>query len=468
MVTADHDGRGDLALGHELVEEQPGLVALAVAQPADARGQALELHVLLRGVDPLVQVLVVREELLDRVVRDLDVLGVAGERHPAEGAEALAEQRADVRRDEARELEGAGVAGVAGLVADRVAVVEDLGALVLELDHRLDLRGHGLLGLLGEAHGIGLGLGIPLLHGELRGQVGQGIVRGGLVGHDVHGDLARAVAAQQLREHVRGVAHVAHGQRAVLVLGRHDLGEGGVQVRLHLVQVALGLAALEARLVHVDDEAGAAVQRHGERLGAAHAAAAAGDGQGAGQGGLGDAALLVHLAGDGVERLVGALQDALRGDVDPGPGGHLAVHHEALVLELAELGPRGPVAHQVGVGDQHARGPLVGAEDTHRFAGLDQQGLVVLELLEGLHDGVERLPAASRTAGAAVDHQVVRTLSDLRVQVVHEHAQGRFGLPALGADLGAAGCADGAGVGQCHEVPPGAGRSGAREAADGE
>ena len=45
----------------------------------------------------------------------------------------------------------------------------------------------------------------------------------------------------------------------------------------------------------------------------------------------------------------------------------------------AELLPGRPVADQVGVGDQHARRPLVGAEDADRLARLHEQRLVVLE-----------------------------------------------------------------------------------------
>jgi hypothetical protein len=37
------------------------------------------------------------------------------------------------------------------------------------------------------------------------------------------------------------------------------------------------------------------------------------------------------------ERLVSALQDVLRGDVDPASGSHLAVHGEAQFFERAEL-----------------------------------------------------------------------------------------------------------------------------------
>ena len=48
VVAADDDGRLDLARAHQLVERQPRLVALAVAEPADARRQPLELHALVR------------------------------------------------------------------------------------------------------------------------------------------------------------------------------------------------------------------------------------------------------------------------------------------------------------------------------------------------------------------------------------------------------------------------------------
>ena len=77
VVAADDDGRGDLALGDEPVEQLPGLVTLAVAQPADARGQALELDELTGGVEPAVQVLVLGEQFLERGVGDGDVLRVA-------------------------------------------------------------------------------------------------------------------------------------------------------------------------------------------------------------------------------------------------------------------------------------------------------------------------------------------------------------------------------------------------------
>src|SRR6478609_82507 len=92
--------------------------------------------------DPLVQAVVVGEEVEHGLVRGRDVARVARERSPAERTLALAEERTDVGRHEPREVERPVVAAEPGLVADRVAVVEDLGAGVLELDHRLDVLGH--------------------------------------------------------------------------------------------------------------------------------------------------------------------------------------------------------------------------------------------------------------------------------------------------------------------------------------
>src|SRR5699024_4537718 len=91
----------DLAFGDEAVEQQARLVALLVAEPADAGRRSFELDVLVGGVEPRSQVLVVREEFLQSLVGDLDVLGVAGQRDPAEGSEALAEEGTDVGGDEA-------------------------------------------------------------------------------------------------------------------------------------------------------------------------------------------------------------------------------------------------------------------------------------------------------------------------------------------------------------------------------
>ena len=391
------------------------------------------------------------EQLEDRLVGRGDVGGVAGERRPAERALALAEQRPDVRRHEARELEGPVVAALARLVADRVAVVEDLGALVLELDHRAHMGGHRLLGALGEADRVLGALGLPVLEGNLRRQVEQRVVRRGLVGDDVDG----GVHLEQLREHHRGVAEDADRQRPPRVAGldRHPhrlLERGSLDVEVAVVD-----PALDAGRVALDADHDAVVHRHGQRLRAAHATEAGGHGDGPGQ------RAVEPLVGDGGERLEGALEDALGADVDPRAGGHLAVHGQAEVLEPAELLPVGPVADQVGVGDQHPRRPLVGLHHADRLAGLHEHRLVVGQRGEGPHEGVVRLPVAGRLAGAAVDDEVLGTLGVLGVEVVHQHPQRRLGLPRPRGQLGAVRGVDGEPFVQAlghapHPTPPGA------------
>src|SRR5204863_3987763 len=92
-----------------------------------------------------------------------------------------------------------------------------------------------------------------------------------------------------------------------------------------------------AGLVDLDREADPVVHRDRQRLGAAHAPEPGGQDDVTRQR---PAEVLPGELGEGLE---GALEDALRPDVDPGPGGHLAIHHQALALELAEDVPRRPL-----------------------------------------------------------------------------------------------------------------------------
>jgi hypothetical protein len=136
------------------------------------------------------------------------------------------------------------------------------------------------------------------------------------------------------------------------------------------------------------------------------------------------------LAGEFGEGLVGPLEDALRADVDPRPGGHLAVHRQAQRLQPPELLARRPVRHEEGVGEQHARRILVRREDADRLAAPDQQRLVVPEPPQLAHDRVERRPGARRPPAAAIDDEVLGALGDLGVEVVQQHPQRRLLLPA--------------------------------------
>ena len=257
-------------------------------------------------------------------------------------------------------------------------------------------------------------------------------MRRGLVGDEVGGDAA----AHELGVDVGGVAEQADAQGPLRGHGLSGQAQRLVERLGGDVEIGRLEAAPDAVRVDLDAERHAAGHGDGQRLGAAHAAEAGRQDEAAGQVGA-----VVLLAG-GREGLVGALEDALRADVDPDAGGHLPVHRQAQGVQAPELVPVGPVGHQVGVGDEHPWGHLVGLEDAHGLAALHEQRLVVLEAAQGGDDGVEARPVARRLAGAAVDDELLRRLGDLGVEIVHEHAQGGFLLPALAADLRAAGGTD--------------------------
>jgi hypothetical protein len=74
--------------------------------PADTRRQALEADALAGHIQPVVQVFVIGDDLFHFGVGFVDILRVAGQGNPAERADAAAEQRADIGRNEAREIKG--------------------------------------------------------------------------------------------------------------------------------------------------------------------------------------------------------------------------------------------------------------------------------------------------------------------------------------------------------------------------
>ena len=142
MIAADHDRRADLPIADHLVEREAEPVALAEANPADARGQALERDPLPRQVEPAVQVGIVGDELLHPDIGAINVLGIARQRDPAERADAATEERPDVGGDKARQIERVLDPGVERLLADVVAIIEHRYAERAVTQQRLDMPGH--------------------------------------------------------------------------------------------------------------------------------------------------------------------------------------------------------------------------------------------------------------------------------------------------------------------------------------
>src|SRR5262245_14017335 len=130
MIAANHDRRLHLAASNELVEREPDLRPVTVPKPTDARRQTLELHAFLRELDPATQIRIVRNVVEHDLVGRLDVRRIAGERDPTERTLADTEQRPNVRRDEARDLERSLRAGLDGTGSNVVSVIENLGAFL--------------------------------------------------------------------------------------------------------------------------------------------------------------------------------------------------------------------------------------------------------------------------------------------------------------------------------------------------
>ena len=61
-------------------------------------------------------------------------------------------------------------------------------------------------------------------------------------------------------------------------------------------------------------------------------------------------------------------------------------------------------------------------------------------------DAIEAFPVARGATDAAVDDELAGPLGDLGVEIVHQHAQGRLGGPALGGEFRATRGANAAGV----------------------
>ncbi len=90
---------------------------------------------------------------------------------------------------------------------------------------------------------------------------------------------------------------------------------------------------------------------------------------------------------------------------------------------------RRPVRDEVRVGNQDAGRVGMGAKHANRLSGLHKQRLVVAQRLQGFGDEVEVLPSAGGLADAAVHHEFVGVLSNLRIEVVHQHPVRGFGEP---------------------------------------
>ena len=160
-----------------------------------------------RHRDPARQRLVVREHLERQAVGAVDVLGIAGERHPAERPAAFAEQRPDVLGHEARDVVRALHARLLRLRADVVAVIERHGAgasAARASPRRARPSRRWTAAMYASGSRVAQRARLVERH-AVRDIAVQRIVRAGLVGEDV----GHEAAADQLGQHVGAVADQA-------------------------------------------------------------------------------------------------------------------------------------------------------------------------------------------------------------------------------------------------------------------
>ena len=138
--------------------------------------------------------------------------------------------------------------------------------------------------------------------------------------------------------------------------------------------------------------------------------------------------------------VVGALDDALAADVDPRARGHLAGHHEALAVsslkwsQFAHFGTRFEFASST-------RGASHASFHADRFARLDQQRFVVVEIGQRLHDRVEAFPVARARSRCRRRRRLLRVLGDLG-SGCSGSSKRRLGEPGFRGARGAARRAD--------------------------
>ena len=236
-----------------------------------------------------------------------DVGGVAGQSDPAERSLALTEQRSDVGGQKAGIVERPVESTEGGFRAQAVPVVEDLGTLVGVGDHRRTVRRHRQPGPADELLRVVTGELCSGFDGEVGGYVRQRVVSARLVGHDVGGK----VAVDERRQDDRRIADDTYRERPACVAGSDTPSHGVIDGVGDLVEIAVLDPPSDAVLVHVDAQRHPTVHRDRQRLGAAHPAEAGGDRDRPGE------RAAETTPRDLGEALVGALEDALRSDVDP-------------------------------------------------------------------------------------------------------------------------------------------------------
>ena len=262
------------------------------------------------------------------------------------------------------------------------------------------------------------------------------IMRRGLVGDQIGLDAALLCAFDQLGQNLRRIAKQADGHRFTALTVMFNQRQRVVQILRLFVQIACAQAKINAALLALDVQRHRARERRRQRLCATHTA------QTGGQNPTPRPVAAKMLTPRLDKGLIRALHNALRANVNPATGGHLAVHEQSLAIQFVKMFPIRPFRHEVRVRQQHARRIGMGFEHTHRFARLHQQRFILIQIFQRRQNRVIARPVARRTTDAAVHHQMLRILRDFGVQIILNHAVCRFGQPVFTVQLRTARGAD--------------------------
>ena len=197
-------------------------------------------------------------------------------------------------------------------------------------------------------------------------------------------------------------------------------------------------AAVGTPIVYFHNQPHAFVHGHGQGLRAAHFPQSGSKNPFAAQGGP------ARLPRRGGKCFICALQNTLRANVNPASRRHLPIHDQPFSFPFIEIFLGSPVRHNVGVGNEDARGIGMGAENGNRLAALHEQRFIILKLAQRFKNGVKCIPIAGGAPPSAVDDEVFGVAGDFGVEVVLQHAVGGLLQPSFAVQFGANRSADNA------------------------
>src|SRR5260370_36291154 len=142
MITSNDNRRFDFAAFDEFVDCDAELCTLSITEPADARGQPLELNSLFREFHPARESLIFRKQVECEPIGARDVVGVAAQCNPAERAASFTKERPNVFWNETGNIKCVLDTGFLRLSANVVSIIKSHGAFSLQREHRLDMNAH--------------------------------------------------------------------------------------------------------------------------------------------------------------------------------------------------------------------------------------------------------------------------------------------------------------------------------------